>query len=417
MEVVYARCCGLDVHKTSISACILIRENGQEERFEKRFGTFTGELETLAEWLEEHKIRIVAMEATGVYWKPVWNVLEGRFDLLLANPEQVKALRGRKWDRRDAGRLTEFLQHGLLQGSYIPTPEIRQLRDLTRNRARVVQETGRISNRIQKVLEDANLKLSSVASDVLGVSGRKMLRQLVKGETDPARLAELAVGKLKGKKAQLQQALRGKITDHHRRMLDKLLRALETREAEIAEDEADIRKQIVPFQEAVQAWMQLPGVDEITGWSMVAEMGPDMAPFPSADQAASWACVCPGNNESAGKQRDGRTRHGNPWLRRAICEAAWGASRTKKSYFHAEYKRIQARRGPERALLAVAHSMIIVGYYLVKNHLRFQDLGADFFDRRNRERAKCRAVKRLASLGYKVTLEEVPVAAHGPASP
>ena len=413
MEVVYTRCCGLDVHKKSISACILIREKGKEEKLERRFGTFTGELEELAEWLEQHEVSMVAMEATGVYWKPVWNVLEGRLDLLLANPEQVKALRGRKWDRRDAGRLAEFLQHGLLQGSYIPTPEIRQLRDRTRNRARVVQESVRIQNRIQKVLEDANLKLSSVASDVLGVSGRKMLRQLADGEMDAAKLAELAMGKLKSKKALLRQALTGKITAHHQRMLDKLLRALQTREAEIAEDEADIRQQIVPFQAAVQAWMQLPGVEEITAWSLVAEMGPDMVPFPSADQAASWACVCPGNNESAGKQRDGRTRKRNPWLRRAICEAAWGASRTKKSYFHAEYKRIQARRGPERALLAVAHSMIIVGYYLVKDQLRYQDLGVDFFDRRNREHAKRRALKRLVSLGYKVTLEEIPVAAHG----
>src|SRR5215469_3200985 len=196
MEVVYTRCCGLDVHKKSISACILIREKGKEEKLERRFGTFTGELEELAEWLEQHEVSMVAMEATGVYWKPVWNVLEGRLDLLLANPEQVKALRGRKWDRRDAGRLAEFLQHGLLQGSYIPTPEIRQLRDWTRNRARVVQESVRIQNRIQKVLEDANLKLSSVASDVLGVSGRKMLRQLADGEMDAAKLAELAMGKL-----------------------------------------------------------------------------------------------------------------------------------------------------------------------------------------------------------------------------
>lgn len=407
MEVVYTRCCGLDVHKKSISACVLIGENGKEEKLQERFGTFTKNLEELADWLEEHGVTHVAMEATGVYWKPVWNVLEGRFNLLLANPEQVKALRGRKWDKRDASRIAEFLQHGLLQGSYIPTPAIRQLRDLTRNRARVVQEVGRISNRIHKILEDANLKLASVASDVLGVSGRKMLEQLVQGETDPEKLAELAVGKLKAKKAQLKEALCGHFTDHHRRMLDKLLRALKTREAEIAEDEADIRRQIEPFQNAVQAWMQLPGVEEISAWSLVAEMGPDMAPFPTAEQAASWACICPGNNESAGKQRDGRTRRGNPWLRRTICEAAWGASRTKNSYFHAQYKRLQARRGPERALIAVAHSMIIVGYFLIKNQLQFRDLGADFFDRRHREHSARRAVKRLAALGYKVTIEEI----------
>ena len=416
MDIVYPRCCGLDIHKKKISACILILEQGKEEKLEKVFGSFTGELEALADWLEQHGVTQVAMEATGVYWKPVWNVLEGRLSLLLVNPEQVKALRGRKCDRRDASRIAEFLQHGLLQGSYIPPLEIRQLRDLTRNRARVVQEVGRICNRIHKVLEDANLKLSSVVSDVLGVSGRKILRQLIKGETDPSKLAELAVGKLKGKKAQLEQALSGKITDHHRRMLDKLVRALETREAEVAEDEADIRQQIVPFQQAVQAWMQLPGVEEITAWSLVAEMGPDMAAFPTAEQAASWACVCPGNNESAGKQHDGRTRKGNPWLRRTICEAAWGASRTKKSYFHAQYLRLQARRGPERALIAVAHSMIVVGYWLVKEHLHYKDLGADFFDRRNREHATRRAVKRLVALGYKVTLEPTTISSL-PAAP
>jgi transposase len=407
MDVVHVRCCGLDVHKKSISACILIRENGKEEKIQKSFGTFTSQLEEMAEWMEEHKVTDVAMEATGVYWKPVWNVLEGRFDLLLANPEQVKALRGKKSDKRDASRIAEFLQHGLLEGSYVPTVGIRQLRDLTRNRARVVQEVGRITNRIHKILEDANLKLSSVASDVLGVTGRKILAQLVEGKTDPSDLAELAQGKLKNKKAQLRQALAGKLTAHHLHMLDKFLRALQSREAEIAEDEADIRQAIIPYQAAVNAWMQLPGVNEISVWSLVAEMGPDMAPFPTAEQAASWACVCPGNDESAGKQRNGRTRKGNPWLRSAICEAAWGASRTKKSYFHAQYKRVQARRGPERALIAVAHSMIIVGYYLVRDHLTFQDLGADFFDRRNREHTARRAVKRLNGLGYKVILQPV----------
>lgn len=298
---------------------------------EQRFGTFTTELEAMADWMEQNGVTQVAMEATGVYGKPVWNVLEGRVDLLLVNPEQVKARNGRKCDRRDASRIAEFLQQGMLQGSDIPPVEIRQLRDLTRNRARVVQEVGRIRNRMHKILEDANLKLSSVASDVFGVSGRRMLQKLIQGETDPVELAESAVGKLRGKKAQLEQALRGKFTDHHRHMLDKLMRALELREAEIAEDEADIRKQIAPFPDAVQAWMQLPGVDEITAWSLVAEMGPDMAPFPTAEQAASWACVCPGNNESAGKQRDGRTRRGNPWLRRAICEAAPPVPRTPTS--------------------------------------------------------------------------------------
>jgi transposase len=371
MEVVHSRCCGLDVHKKSISACVMIREHGKPEKLERRFGTFTRELEDLAAWLAEHKVTHVAMEATGVYWKPVWNVLEGRFDLMLVNPQHIKALTGKKCDRRDASHLTDLLQHGLLQGSFIPSVEIRQLRDLTRNRARTVQEASRIKSRIQKVLEEANVKLGSVATDVLGVSGRLMLNGLVAGKQGPAELADLAVGMLRKKHDQLVQALSGKVNEHHRLMLDKLLRSLKTREAEIAEDETDIRRQIEPFRKAVLAWTQLPGVDEITAWSLVAEMGPDMTAFETAEQAASWSCVCPGNHESAGKQRDGRTRKGNPWLRSAICEAAWGASRTKKSYFHAQYARICARRGPQRALMAVAHSLIVVGFYLIRLWCKF----------------------------------------------
>ena len=410
MEVVNPRCCGLDVHKKSISACVIIREHGKVEKLERRFGTFTQELEDLAEWLAEHHVSHVVMEATGVYWKPVWNVLEGSFDLMLVNPQHIKALTGKKCDRRDASHLADLLQHGLLQGSFIPPAEIRQLRDLTRNRARTVQEAARIKSRIQKILEEANVKLGSVATDVLGVSGRLMLNGLVTGEQDAVKLADLALGVLRKKHDQLVQALSGKVNDHHRLMLGKLLRALKTRETEIAEDDTDIRRQIEPFRPAVLSWMQVPGIDEVTAWSLVAEMGPDMAPFETAEQAASWSCVCPGDNESAGKQRSGRTRKGNPWLRSAICEAAWGASRTKKSYFHAQYARICARRGPNRALMAVAHSMIIVGFCLIKYGLEFKDLGADFFDRRNREHAIRRAVKRLNSLGYEVHLERAATA-------
>ena len=410
MEVVNSRCCGLDVHKKSISACVIIREHGMVEKLERRFGTFTQELEDMAEWLTEHHVSHVVMEATGVYWKPVWNVLEGSFDLMLVNPQHIKALTGKKCDRRDASHLADLLQHGLLQGSFIPPAEIRQLRDLTRNRARTVQEAARIKSRIQKILEEANVKLGSVATDVLGVSGRLMLNGLVTGERDAAKLAGLALGVLRKKHDQLVQALSGKVNDHHRLMLGKLLRALKTRETEIAEDDGDIRRQIEPFRQAVLTWMQVPGIDEVTAWSLVAEMGPDMAPFETAEEAASWSCVCPGNNESAGKQRSGRTRKGNPWLRSAICEAAWGASRTKKSYFHAQYARICARRGPNRALMAVAHSMIVVGFCLIKYGLQFKDLGADFFDRRNREHATRRAVKRLNSLGYEVHLERAATA-------
>jgi transposase len=404
MEVVYSRCCGLDVHKRSISACIKIREQGRTEKHEERFGSYTQDLERLREWLARHGVTQVAMEATGVYWKPVWNVLEGHFGLLLVNPQQVKALSGKKTDRRDAEHLGDLLQYGLLQGSFVPPPAIRELRDLTRQRARTVQEVVRINNRIQKLLEDANIKLSSVASEVLGMSGRRMLEALSQGETEASELAGMALGRLRKKRVQLEQALAGRVTEHHRLMLRKYLRALRTREEEIAEDEADIRQRIAPFQQAVQAWRQLPGVDEITAWSLVAEMGPDLAVFPTAAQAASWACVCPGNHESGGKRGSGQTRKGNPWLRRTLCEAAWGAANTKKSYFHALHKRLCARRGPQRALMAVAHSLVIAGFYLVKHKLQFQDLGADFFDRQDRERTKRRLIKRFNALGYEVIL-------------
>jgi transposase len=241
----------------------------------------------MANWLAEHQVTHVAMEATGVYWKPVWNILEGRFDLMLVNPEHIKALAGKKCDRRDASRLADLLQHGLLQGSFIPSVDIRQLRDLTLNRARTVQEAARIKSRIQKVLEEANVKLGSMATDVLGVSGRLMLNGLIAGEQDPAKLADLAVGVLRKKRDQLVQALSGTVREHHRLMLRRLLRALQTHEAEIAEDETDIRRQIEPFRKAVLAWMQVPGIDEVTAWSLVAEMGPDMAPFETAEQALS----------------------------------------------------------------------------------------------------------------------------------
>jgi transposase len=406
MEVVHPRCAGLDVHKKSISACIRIYEGGKVQKLEQRFGTFTAQLEELADWIEEHQVTHVSMEATGVYWKPVWNVLEGRFELTLVNPQHVKALSGKKFDRRDASHLADLTQHGLVQGSFVPSQEIRQLRDLTRNRARIVQETVRIKNRIHKILEEANIKLGSVATDIFGVSGRLMLQQLIAGEQDATKLAGLARGRLKQKHSELLQALTGKFNDHHRRMLDRLLRALQTREREIAEDERDIRASVEPFGKAVQAWLQLPGIEEVTAWSLVAEMGPDMAPFDTAEQLASWACVCPGNHESAGKQRSGKTRKGNPWLRHAISEAAWGASKTKKSYFHAQYHRICARRGDQRAILAVAHTMIVVGFHLIKFGYQYKDLGADFFDRKNREHTARRAVKRLTALGYKVTLEE-----------
>jgi transposase len=405
MDVVHGRCCGIDVHQASLAVCVSIKEEGKSEKHKLRCGTTTAELLRLADWLHEHKVTHVAMEATGVYWKPVWHVLEGQFELLLANPTQVKALRGRKTDLKDGERIADFLQHGLLQGSFVPPQPIQQLRDLTRNRTMLKQEQVRVGNRIMKVLEDANLKLSSVMSDVMGVSGREMLRAIIQGKTNPAELAELARGSLRGKIPLLQQAARGSLNEHHRFLIEQWMGMWDELALRIAKFEKRIEAQIRPFEPAVKTWASLPGVDRITAWTLVAEMGADMTQFPTAAHAASWAALCPGQEESAGRRQSGRTRRGNVWLRRALCQAAWGASVTKGSYFKAFYHRLAARKGKKRAIVAVAHALLVTGYMLQWTGTKFEDLGADYFDRLDQERLTKRLVKRLERLGHRVSLQ------------
>lgn len=405
MDVVHARCCGIDVHQASLAVCVSIKEGGGQEKHKLRCGTTTAELLQLSDWLHEHGVRHVAMEATGVYWKPVWHVLQGEFELLLANPEQVKALRGRKTDLKDGERIADFLQHGLLQGSFVPPPEIQRLRDLTRSRTTLKQEQVRVSNRILKVLEDANIKLSTVMSDVMGVSGREMLRAIIQGKTDPAELAELARGRLRGKIPLLQQAARGSLNEHHRFLIEQWMAMWDELAARIAQFEERIEKEIRPFEAAVKTWASLPGIDRVTAWTLVAEMGADMEQFPTAAHAASWAALCPGQEESAGKRQSGRTRRGNVWLRRALTQAAWGASVTKGSYFKALYHRLAARKGKKRAIVAVAHALLVTGYIMQVSGKKYADLGADYFDRMDRERLTKRLVKRLERLGHKVSLQ------------
>ena len=405
MEVVHARCCGIDVHQASLAVCVSIKEEGRTQKHKLVCGTTTAELLHLADWLREHRVTQVAMEATGVYWKPVWHVLEGQFELLLANPTQVKALRGRKTDLKDGERIADFLQHGLLQGSFVPPQPIQELRDLTRSRTTLKQEQVRVNNRILKVLEDANVKLGSVMSNVMGVSGREMLRAIIGGESDPAKLAELARGRLRGKMAVLEQAATGRLNDHHRFLLRQWLAIWDELAARIVQFEERIEEQIRPFETAVRAWASLPGVDRVTAWTMVAEMGADMKQFPSAAHAASWAALCPGQEESAGKRQSGRTRRGNVWLRRALCQAAWGASATKGSYFKALYHRMASRKGKKRAIVAVAHALLVTGYMLLWTGRKFEDLGADYFEHLDRERLTKRLVKRLEKLGHKVSLQ------------
>jgi transposase len=405
MDVVYARCCGIDVHQASLAVCVSIKEGGQSEKHQLRCGTTTAELLRLSDWLHEQGVTHVAMEATGVYWKPVWHVLEGQFELLLANPTQVKALRGRKTDLRDGERIADFLQHGLLQGSFVPPRPIQQLRDLTRSRTTLIQEQVRINNRILKVLEDANIKLKTVMSDVMGVSGREMLRAMIQGKTDPAELAELARGRLRGKIPLLQQAAQGNLNEHHRFLLEQWVAIWDELEARIGKFDERIEEQMRPFEPVAQAWRSLPGIDRRTAQTMVAEMGADMNQFPNAAHAASWAALCPGEKESAGKRQSGQTRKGNVWLRRALTQAAWGASVTKGSYFKALYHRHAARKGKKRAIVIVAHALLVTGYMLVATGRKYEDLGADYFDRIDRERLTKRLVKRLERLGHKVALQ------------
>jgi transposase len=443
MRIVYRRCCGMDVHKESVTACLLLIDDYGEFQVEKRrYGTMTRDLQELACWLKVQGVERIAMEATGVYWKPVWNILEapGNFELLLVNAQHVKNVPGRKTDQKDSEWLADLLQHGLLRGSFVPPIDVRHLRDLTRMRTRVRQDLATYANRIQKVLEDANIKLGSVASDVLGVSGRSMLKALMAGNNDPKQLAELACGRLREKIEALQLALDGHFTDHHGFQLKILFELLEFGEAQLQKLETEIRHLIsqvegpskaiqadtpVPappsaaqksqLQTAVDLWKTIPGIDDLTASMLVAEIGADMDQFPSGPQLASWAGLCPGNNESAGKRRSGKIRKGSVWLRRGLCQAAWAASRTKNTYLGALYRRLIARRGKKRTIVAVAHTMLIIAYQLLKRKCPYQELGADYFDRLDARGLQRRLVKKLMSLGFQVTL--TPVAEAGSPTP
>jgi len=410
MKVVYERCCGIDVHKQTVVACAIVPgADGQPVKETRTFPTMSENLEALAGWLQGLGVTQVAMESTGVYWKPVYNLLDGRFAILVVNAEHVKALAGRKTDVQDAERIADLLRHGLLKGSFIPSQVLRELRDLTRYRTKLGDDRTSEVNRVQKVLEDANIKLASVASDVMGVSGRAMLEQIVQGQTDPAILAELAKGRLRDKQDLLLKALSGRVRSHHRFMLAQHLSHIDFLDEAMAQLDQQIQEQMRPFAAALAAWDSLPGINQRIAEIVVAEIGADLLPFEDADHLASWAGMCPGNHESAGRRYSGKTRKGSPWLRRALVEAAHGAARTKNKYFQSLYRRLAARRGKQRALVAVGHSLLITGYYLITRQTKYEDLGGNYFDERDREAVKRRAVKRLEKLGYRVDL--APIAA------
>lgn len=412
MQVIYGRCAGLDVHKKTVSACVSVCEaDGVKRRQKRTFGTFTTDLLALADWLKASGVTHVAMEATGVYWRPVWAMLEGQFEQMLVNPQHIKVVPGRKTDTKDCEWIADLLQHGLLKGSFVPPTNIQDLRDLTRYRAELRQSQNRVANRIQKFLEQANIKLSSVASDTLGVSGRQMLEAMIGGQTDAAQLAKLARGRLRNKTAELEQALEGRVRDHHRFLLKEYLEEWEGLGQRITRIEEEIDKRIRPFEQAVTLWKTIPGVEHVTACNLVAEIGVNMNQFPSAQHLASWAAICPGNNESAGKRKSGRTRDGNKWLRRTLCQAAWAVSRKKNCYLSAQFKRLAARRGVKRAVMAVAHTILVIGYHMLTTGKAYHELGGNYLEQINKTQLQRYFTKRLQRLGLKVTVEPLPDAA------
>jgi transposase len=403
MQVVHEVCGGLDVHKKSVTACVLWASG--KRRQTREFGTFTRELLELADWLRSCGVTHVAMESTGVYWKPVWNLLEGQFEVLLVNAQHIKAVPGRKTDQKDSEWIADLLQHGLLRPSFVPPTPIRELRDLTRYRASLAQEINRIANRIQKVLEDANIKLASVATDALGASGRAMLEALVQGEHDSHRLAEMSRGLLRNKIPELQQALHGRVTAHHRFLLRELLDHLYFVECKMRRIEQELEERLRPFPSEVARLCTIPGVDRVTAWGLLAEIGLNMKQFADAQHLASWAGLCPGSHESAGKRKSGKIRKGSLWLRRCLCQAAWAVSTKKNNYLSALYRRLAVRRGSKRATIAVAHNLLVIAYYILRDGTCYRDLGADYFDRLNPGGLRRRLTRRLEGLGFKVTLE------------
>jgi transposase len=402
MEVVHQCCAGLDVHKETVVACVRrTRPDGGIDEPVRTFAATTVGLLELGDWLVQEQVAIAAMESTGVYWKPVWNLLESRVELMLVNAREVKQLPGRKTDVKDSQWIAQLLSCGLLRRSFVPPLPQRELRDLTRTRASLLQDKSRVANRLQKILEDANIKLGNVASDVLGVSGREMIRALIDGKMSAEQMADLARRRLRLKLPQLKQALTGRVSAHHRFMLQLLMDEIEHYEQHISKLDRRIEELMSPLEKmALQLLDEIPGIDQRSAQNILAEIGADMSRFASARHLASWAGLC------AGKRRSGRMSDGNRWLKATLNQSAWAASRKKDSYFAAQHRRIASRRGVKRATMAVAHTQLCICWELLKHGQAYQDLGRDHFDKINQDRVKHQLVKRLERLGYEVTLKK-----------
>jgi transposase len=409
MEQVIERCAGLDVHKATVAACVRVARAGRTRQQEVRtFGTNTADLLALRDWLSTHGVTHIAMEATGVYWKPIYYVLEDEFTLLLVNAAHVKQVPGRKTDVADCAWLAQLLEHGLLRSSFVPPRPIRDLRDLTRLRKCLIQERTRGANRLHKVLQDSGIKLSSVATDILGMSCRAMLSALMGGTTDPDQLAELARGRLRSKLPALRQALVGRFRAHHAFLVGRLLAHIDYLEESIVDISGRIAESLSPFATMVERLVSIPGVGRRTAEVLIAETGADMSRFPTAAHLSSWAGMCPGNDESAGKRRSGKTRRGNPWLRDALVEAGNAASHTKTTALAARYRRLMHRRGHRKAVIAVGRSILEISYYLFSRATTYQELGSNYFDAQHSERLKRHSLALLQRLGYRVTLVPAP---------
>jgi transposase len=417
IQVVYERCCGLDIHKRSVVACMIVpvsAPNGQPQKEIKSFGTMTQDLLGLSDWLLTNRVTHVAMESTGVFWKPIYNLLEGQFELLLVNAAHIKAVPGRKTDVRDCEWIADLLRHGLLAGSFVPDQGQRELRELTRYRTQLIRERASEVNRIQKTLEGANIKLASVATDIMGVSGRQILSALIGGETDTQLMAQLAKGRMREKIPQLEAALKGRFAGHQRFMLAHQLAHIDFMDASIEELNQEIEERMAPFGWALDLLETIRGVGQRTAEVIIAEIGVDMERFPTSGHLASWAGMCPGNHESAGKRKSGRTRKGNVWLRTALVEAAQAAGRckgNKESYLSAQYRRISRSGGSNKAAVAVGHSILVIAYEMLKHQTTYNDLGNGYFDERDRAAKERRLIHSLEKLGYRVSLEPLPSAA------